>query len=255
MSRLLDVQGLECNEGVLTGESATAVKSVEPVPRRNGVGHCTDLAFMGTIVSAGEGHRRGVRHRIGRGVREDRGGSGHHLPETDFQAGLRRFSYLLLYVAITTDGAHLGHQPAAAARHRVGVVRAGDRRGHHPSCCPRWSAALAAGSRQLAKRKVLVKRLVCIEDLGDIDILITDKTGTLTEGTSASSTPSTRAGDLGGRAAAGTAGHRRRPGRRRASGNDMDAALGITSRWAGLTAGITGSPNCRSTTPGARLRV
>ena len=44
------------------------------------------------------------------------------------------------------------------------------------------SASLATGSRQLAKAKVLVKRLVCIEDLGDIDILITDKTGTLTEG-------------------------------------------------------------------------
>ena len=44
------------------------------------------------------------------------------------------------------------------------------------------SAGLATGSRQLAKAKVLVKRLVCIEDLGDIDILITDKTGTLTEG-------------------------------------------------------------------------
>jgi Mg2+-importing ATPase len=34
----------------------------------------------------------------------------------------------------------------------------------------------------LAKLKVLVKRLVCIEDLGDIDVLFTDKTGTLTEG-------------------------------------------------------------------------
>ena len=42
---------------------------------------------------------------------------------------------------------------------------------------------LAAGSRQLARRKVLVKRLVCIEDLGDVDVLFTDKTGTLTEGT------------------------------------------------------------------------
>src|SRR5262249_22718805 len=44
------------------------------------------------------------------------------------------------------------------------------------------STSLATGSRRLAKAKVLVKRLVCIEDLGDIDILITDKTGTLTEG-------------------------------------------------------------------------
>ena len=44
------------------------------------------------------------------------------------------------------------------------------------------STSLAAGSRQLARRKVLVKRLVCIEDLGDVDVLFTDKTGTLTDG-------------------------------------------------------------------------
>ena len=44
------------------------------------------------------------------------------------------------------------------------------------------STSLATGSRRLAERKVLVKRLVCIEDLGDIDVLFTDKTGTLTEG-------------------------------------------------------------------------
>lgn len=44
------------------------------------------------------------------------------------------------------------------------------------------SMSLAAGSRPMARRKVLVKRLVCIEDLGDIDTLFTDKTGTLTEG-------------------------------------------------------------------------
>ena len=44
------------------------------------------------------------------------------------------------------------------------------------------STSLATGSRRLAQKKVLVKRLVCIEDLGDIDVLFTDKTGTLTEG-------------------------------------------------------------------------
>jgi P-type Mg2+ transporter len=44
------------------------------------------------------------------------------------------------------------------------------------------STSLAAGSRRMAARKVLVKRLVCIEDLGDIDMLFTDKTGTLTQG-------------------------------------------------------------------------
>jgi Mg2+-importing ATPase len=44
------------------------------------------------------------------------------------------------------------------------------------------STSLATGSRRLARRKVLVKRLVSIEDLGDLDILVTDKTGTLTDG-------------------------------------------------------------------------
>ena len=44
------------------------------------------------------------------------------------------------------------------------------------------SSSLAAGSRRMSRRKVLVKRLVCIEDLGNVDVLFTDKTGTLTAG-------------------------------------------------------------------------
>jgi Mg2+-importing ATPase len=44
------------------------------------------------------------------------------------------------------------------------------------------STSLAEGSRTLARRRVLVKRMVCIEDLGDLDLLVTDKTGTLTTG-------------------------------------------------------------------------
>ena len=44
------------------------------------------------------------------------------------------------------------------------------------------STSLAAGSRRMSRRKVLVKRLVCIEDLGNVDVLFTDKTGTLTAG-------------------------------------------------------------------------
>jgi Mg2+-importing ATPase len=44
------------------------------------------------------------------------------------------------------------------------------------------TVSLASGSKALAAKKVLVKRLVAIEDLGNIEILFTDKTGTLTEG-------------------------------------------------------------------------
>jgi P-type E1-E2 ATPase len=45
------------------------------------------------------------------------------------------------------------------------------------------SVSLSTGSRQLARRRVLVKRLAAIEDLGNIEVLFTDKTGTLTQGT------------------------------------------------------------------------
>ena len=44
------------------------------------------------------------------------------------------------------------------------------------------TVSLATGARRLARRRVIVKRLVCIEDLGNVEVLFTDKTGTLTEG-------------------------------------------------------------------------
>src|SRR5207247_3732260 len=44
------------------------------------------------------------------------------------------------------------------------------------------TVSLATGARRLARRQVIVKRLVCIEDLGNVEVLFTDKTGTLTEG-------------------------------------------------------------------------
>ena len=50
--------------------------------------------------------------------------------------------------------------------------------GSRRNCLPAVvSASLATGSRQLGRVKVLFKCLVCIEDLGDIDILVTDKPG------------------------------------------------------------------------------
>ena len=182
--RLVDVTGLECNESILTGESMGSEKSPQPVPVDAELAECADLAFMGTIVSAGEG--TGVVYATGRNAEFGRiaAGLGERQPETDFQVGLRKFSYLLLQVAIALTvlilvSNLLLRKPVIdsvlfSLAIAVGIT---------PQLLPAVvSASLATGSRQLAKAKVLVKRLVCIEDLGDIDILITDKTGTLTEG-------------------------------------------------------------------------
>ncbi|GAY13502.1 magnesium-translocating P-type ATPase [Mycobacterium sp. shizuoka-1] len=182
--RLIAVNGLECNESILTGESTAAEKSVAPAPADAALADCGDLAFMGTVVSAGDAtavvYATGLDAQFGKIA----AGLGERQPETDFQTGLRRFSYLLLQVAITLTVVILAtnlllRRPVIdsvlfALAIAVGIT---------PQLLPAVvSTSLATGSRRLARLKVLVKRLVCIEDLGDIDILITDKTGTLTEG-------------------------------------------------------------------------
>ncbi|HEY1441721.1 MAG TPA: magnesium-translocating P-type ATPase, partial [Mycobacterium sp.] len=182
--RLIDATGLECNESILTGESTGSEKSPQSVPADAELADSADVAFMGTIVSAGEGI--GVVYATGKNAEFGRiaAGLGERQPETDFQVGLRRFSYLLLEVAVALTvlilvSNLLLRKPVIdsvlfSLAIAVGIT---------PQLLPAVvSASLATGSRRLAKLKVLVKRLVCIEDLGDIDILITDKTGTLTEG-------------------------------------------------------------------------
>ena len=182
--RLIDVSGLECNESILTGESTGSEKSPQPVAAGAELAEATDVAFMGTIVSAGEG--TGVVYATGRYAEFGRIAAGldERAPETGFQVGLRRFSYLLLQVAIALmvviliSNLLLEKPVIDSVLFSLAIAV-----GITPQLLPAVvSTSLATGARQLAKAKVLVKRLVCIEDLGDIDILITDKTGTLTEG-------------------------------------------------------------------------
>src|SRR6201997_120510 len=182
--RLIDVNGLECNESVLSGESAASEKSLQLVNAGAGLTDSTDLAFMGTIVGAGDG--LGVVYATGANTEFGRiaAGLGERQPETEFQAGLRRFSYLLLWVAIIltvlilVTNLLLRRSVIDSVLFALAIAV-----GITPQLLPAVvSTSLATGSRRRARLKVLVKRLVCIEDLGDIDILITDKTGTLTEG-------------------------------------------------------------------------
>jgi P-type Mg2+ transporter len=183
-ARLIDVSGLECDESILTGESTGSEKSPRPVPAGAELAELADLVFMGTIVSAGEG--TAVVYATGRNAEFGRIAAGldTRQPETEFQVGLRRFSYLLLQVAlalmvvILVSNLLLAKPVIDSVLFSLAIAV-----GITPQLLPAVvSTSLATGSRQLARAKVLVKRLVCIEDLGDIDILVTDKTGTLTEG-------------------------------------------------------------------------
>ena len=256
--RLIDVNGLECNESILSGESSASEKSTQSVKADAALPDSSDLAFMGTVVSAGDGtglvYATGLDTQFGHIA----AGLGERQPETEFQVGLRRFSYLLLWVALTLTVLIvvtnlLLRRPVIdsvlfALAIAVGIT---------PQLLPAVvSASLATGSRRLAKLKVLVKRLVCIEDLGDIDVLITDKTGTLTEGrislvdavdaAGGHAASVLRAGLLTTDVDAASDG---------VSANAMDAALWESPDAARLMSDpSTGSPHCRSTTPAGRCR-
>ncbi|WAJ33854.1 magnesium-translocating P-type ATPase [Arthrobacter sp. FX8] len=182
--RLLATNNLLCDESILTGESQPAAKDPAPVAAGAALGDLASCVFMGTVIQSGS--CTGVV--VATGGRAEFGrialGLGERQPQTEFQLGLRRFSFLLLQVAMVLTTlifvANLLLQRPLIESLLFSLAIAV---GITPQLLPAVvSTSLATGTRQLAKRKVLVKRLVCIEDLGDMDILVTDKTGTLTEG-------------------------------------------------------------------------
>ena len=182
--RLLEAHELECDESVLTGESQAAAKTAEAQPPGDSPLDLPSCAFMGTLVRGGDG--RGVVVRTG--SRTAFGAIALRLGErqgqTSFQQGLQAFSRLLATVTAVLAGsifvinAALGRSLLQSALFALAIAV-----GLTPQLLPAIvTVSLATGARRLARRRVIVKRLVCIEDLGNVQVLFTDKTGTLTEG-------------------------------------------------------------------------
>ncbi len=182
--RLLEVTALECDEAILTGEPLPASKRVEAVTEPGSPVDLPDCAFMGTIARGGTA--RGVV--VATGASSEFGkiamSLGERHAETSFQAGLRDFSKLLvkitaiLCIAIFAINALLHRTILDAALFALAIAV-----GLTPELLPAIvTISLSTGAQRMAKKQVLVRRLVSIEDFGNIELLFTDKTGTLTEG-------------------------------------------------------------------------
>jgi P-type Mg2+ transporter len=182
--RMLEAHELECDESILTGESQVASKSTEASKPGESPLDLPSCAFMGTLVRSGDGRGLVVRTGSSTAFGAIALRLGDRQGQTSFQQGLQAFSRLLATVTAILAGsifvinAALGRSILESALFALAIAV-----GLTPQLLPAIvTISLATGARRLAQRKVIVKRLVCIEDLGNVEVLFTDKTGTLTEG-------------------------------------------------------------------------
>jgi Mg2+-importing ATPase len=181
---LLEAKDFFVNQALLTGESLPVEKQPGQSAAEAGLAARGNCVFMGTSVRSGTARMLVVR--TGRAT--EIGAIAEHLqrrvPESDFERGLRQFGYLLARVAaalvVAVFAVHVFfHRPTLesllfAIALAVGIS---------PELLPAiLTVTLARGARAMALRGVIVRRLNAIENLGSMDVLCTDKTGTLTEG-------------------------------------------------------------------------
>ncbi|HUY73344.1 MAG TPA: magnesium-translocating P-type ATPase [Candidatus Dormibacteraeota bacterium] len=183
--RLIDSRELECDQAILTGEPMPKSKGSEPESDLS-VGELglRCAAYMGTTVRGGSGSGVVVLSGSATAFGKIALRLGERQPETAFQRGLRSFSVLLVWVTgflaggIFIANSLLGRPILESALFSLAIAV-----GLTPQLLPAIvSVSLASGARNLARKRVVVKRLISIEDLGNIEVLFTDKTGTLTEG-------------------------------------------------------------------------
>ena len=183
-ARLIESRDLFVNQALLTGEPYPAEKRAGDAPTGgDDPAGASNTVFAGTSVISGTA--TALICRTGRNT--SLGGLAASLaekpPATAFDAGIRRFGLLILrftvlmvlFVLVVNIAFH---RPALesvmfALALAVGLT---------PELLPMViTVTLARAAIGLAKRKVIVKRLPAIHDIGAMDVLCTDKTGTLTE--------------------------------------------------------------------------
>lgn len=182
---VIEAQDFLVSEASMTGESFPVEKKAGVIAADAPLAERTNTVFLGASVRSGTAKVLVVRtgHLTVFGVIAARLRA--RQPETDFARGIRQFGYLLIRVMVLivlfvlTVNLLLARPVIESLLFAVALAV-----GLSPELLPAIiSVTLSAGARDLGKRGVIVRRLDAIENLGSMNILCTDKTGTLTEGT------------------------------------------------------------------------
>jgi Mg2+-importing ATPase len=184
-ARLLDAKDLHLRESALTGESLPIDKAADDLPQgQHGIADAGNCVFLGTAVQTGIGVAVIVRTGKDTAFGEIAQRLAMRPPETEFGRGIRHFGLmitrvimlLVLFVLLVNIVLHRPLLESFLFSVALAV-------GMTPEMMPMIiTITLAQGARRMARKKVLVKQLSAIEDFGSVEILCSDKTGTLTEG-------------------------------------------------------------------------
>jgi Mg2+-importing ATPase len=181
---ILESKDLFVDEATLTGETYPVEKSAGELVKETQLGQRNNSLFMGTHVVSGSAKAVVVCT----GKETEFGKVSERLklrqPETEFERGVRRFGYflmeitLLLVISIFAINTYMARPVLEALLFSLALAV-----GLTPQLLPAIiSVNLAHGAKRMAQQKVIVKRLASIENFGSMNVLCSDKTGTLTEG-------------------------------------------------------------------------
>jgi P-type Mg2+ transporter len=181
---IIGSKDLFVNEATLTGESYPVEKSANILSRETPLRERTNSIFMGTFVVSGTAKvlvtKTGANTEFGKISDRLR----HKAPETEFERGVRRFGYflmeitLMLVISILVINVYFGRPIIESFLFSLALAI-----GLTPQLLPAIiSVNLAHGAKRMTNEKVIVKRLASIENLGSMNVLCSDKTGTLTIG-------------------------------------------------------------------------
>jgi Mg2+-importing ATPase len=181
---ILEAPDFYFSEAALTGESFPVAKAPAVLDASAALSRRTNCVFLGTNVRSGTARCLIVNT----GPATEFGAIAHRLvlrpPEAEFERGIRRFGYFLmsamLLIVLLVFAIHvmLHRPPIETLLFAVALAV-----GLSPELLPAvLNVNLARSAQAMAARGVLVRHLSAIENLGSMDVLCTDKTGTLTEG-------------------------------------------------------------------------